>query len=133
MPKVVKENEYLAYNGPKKRIEFYYTGAGRVLGVEFIMSLPDEEKARLAALFAVMGDRGAIWNEEKFKHLDDKIYEFKAHHNRMLCFFFKDDLVIITHGFVKKRQKTPRKEIETAKAIQKDYVERSRRGSYYAG
>jgi phage-related protein len=125
------EHEYLAYNGPKKRIEFYYTVAGKVIGTEFLKALPVGEKAKLAAVFAVMGDRGAIRNEEKFKHLKDKIYEFKAHPNRVLCFFVKGDLIVLTHGFVKKERKTPGKEIEKAFSIREDYLDRVKRGCYY--
>ncbi|MGF0015821.1 type II toxin-antitoxin system RelE/ParE family toxin [Mitsuokella jalaludinii] len=34
------------------------------------------------------------------------------------------DISYITHGFVKKTQKTPRREIERAKRYRQDYMER---------
>jgi len=130
-PRLPGEHEYLAYRGLKKRLEFYYTVAGKVLGANFLKALTIEEKAKFAAVLAVMGDRGQLRNEEKFKHLRDKIYEFKAHPNRMLCFFTKGDLIILTHGFVKKEKKTPNNEIERAMSIREDYLDRVRRGCYY--
>ncbi len=44
------------------------------------------------------------------------------------CFFFSytDDCFVMLHHFVKKTQKTPRKEIEQAKRNRKDYIERNK-------
>ena len=42
---------------------------------------------------------------------------------RIFCFFDKDNLVIIGHGFKKKSQKTPKQEIERAEQIKKEYYE----------
>lgn len=67
---------------------------------------------------------------ELFKKLDDTdIWEFRTHYNkiqyRMLAFGDKnsdvDTLVIATHGFIKKTQKTPQKEILKAEEIRKIY------------
>ena len=40
---------------------------------------------------------------------------------RIFCFFDKGQLVILANGFYKKRQKTPKKEIEKALKIKKEY------------
>lgn len=40
---------------------------------------------------------------------------------RIFCFFDKDNLVIIGHGFQKKRQKTPKEEIARAEQIKNEY------------
>ena len=40
---------------------------------------------------------------------------------RIFCFFDKGQLVIITNGFQKKTQKTPKNEIEKALKIKKEY------------
>ena len=49
---------------------------------------------------------------------------------RLLAFWDKDDkintLVIATHGFIKKTQKTPPKEIAKAEEIRKDYFNSKR-------
>jgi len=42
---------------------------------------------------------------------------------RIFCFFDKDNLVVIGHGFKKKSQKTPKQEIERAEQIKKEYYE----------
>lgn len=40
---------------------------------------------------------------------------------RMFCFFDEGRLVVLTHGFQKKSQKTPRREIERAERIREKY------------
>jgi phage-related protein len=43
---------------------------------------------------------------------------------RLLCFFSTNSLVVLTHGFAKKRQKTPAQEIERAEAYRRDFLAR---------
>ncbi|MEM7548385.1 MAG: type II toxin-antitoxin system RelE/ParE family toxin [Bacteroidota bacterium] len=60
-----------------------------------------------------------------FKHLEEGIYEIRVEVNsniyRIFTFFDDNKLVILLHGFQKKTQKTPRKEIERAKKLRTDY------------
>lgn len=42
---------------------------------------------------------------------------------RVFCFFDGDQLVILLNGFQKKTQKTPKKEIERAERLMKDYYQ----------
>ncbi|MFK1737400.1 type II toxin-antitoxin system RelE/ParE family toxin [Bacteroides fragilis] len=71
-----------------------------------------------------------IIDPKLFKKLDDTdIWEFRTRHSntqyRLLAFWDKtsdmDTLVIATHGFIKKTQKTPSKEIVKAEEIRKAY------------
>ena len=59
--------------------------------------------------------------------IEDKLYEVRVKQGsnifRIFCFFDKKKLVILMNGFQKKSQKTPRKEIDKAKAIMKEYFE----------
>lgn len=64
-----------------------------------------------------------------FKKLKDEIWEFRSKYLgmqiRLLAFWDKTDktetLVFATHGFIKKDQKTPQKEIERAERIRQGY------------
>jgi phage-related protein len=64
-----------------------------------------------------------------FKHLEntDGIYEIRVQSGtnifRIFCFFDKNNIVVVGHGFHKKTQKTPFKEIERAEQIKKEYYE----------
>ena len=64
-----------------------------------------------------------------FKHLENTsgLYEIRVQSGsdiyRIFCFFDKNNIVVIGHGFQKKTQKTPPKEIERALRIKKEYHE----------
>ena len=47
--------------------------------------------------------------------------------SRVLYFFVVGQKVILTNGFIKKTQKTPKKEITLAKKYREDYIERERK------
>ena len=63
-----------------------------------------------------------------FKYLEDTdgIYEvrvitaFKS--VRILCFFDKGDLIVLTNCLIKKTQKTPRQEIKLAESLKDEYL-----------
>ncbi len=108
------------------RLEFYVSLAGEVPAEEWLESQSEVKQQKFAALFAWMADQGKIWNERKFKHLtgSDQIFEFKADEGRVLCFFVVGKRLILTHGFSKKGDKTPKGEIARAEAIKKDFFTR---------
>lgn len=63
-----------------------------------------------------------------FKYLEstDGIYEVRVittfQSIRILCFFDDGNLIILANCFVKKTQKTPRKEIKLAEKLKKEYL-----------
>lgn len=93
---------------------------------EFVFSLP--EKAQKKITYNLLKVEGGEMDKELFKKLENtEIWEFRTLFNG-LCyrlFAFWDTemeaLVVATHGMVKKTQKTPKKEIEKAEALRKEY------------
>lgn len=59
------------------------------------------------------------------KHIEDDIWELRPTQDRILFAYWKDDKFILLHHFVKKTQKTPKREIDQAKRNLKDFLERS--------
>jgi phage-related protein len=61
------------------------------------------------------------------KHLEntDGLYEIRVQQGsdifRIFCFFDNGQLIVLAHGFQKKTQKTPKKEIELALKIKAEY------------
>jgi len=96
---------------------------------EFLAGLDEKTRNKIYQTF----DRASFLLEpELFKKLaDTDIWEFRTLYNkkkyRMLAFWDKtqqiDTLVIATHGFIKKTQKTPQKEINKAIAIREQYFQ----------
>ena len=70
----------------------------------------------------------------KFKKLRNDIWEFRIQYRRqqirLLAFWTKSEskrLVIATHGFTKKTQKTPDKEIKKAQTLRREYLNREKK------
>ena len=93
----------------------------------FLNQLPPKVKDKI--IYNIAKSKFVI-DPELFKKLDNTdIWEFRTLYNknqyRLLAFWDKvdgvDTLVIATHGFIKKTQKTPSKEITKAEEIRKIY------------
>lgn len=67
---------------------------------------------------------------EKLVNTDD-IWEVRIQFGgdifRLLGFFVGSSLIILTHGFAKKSQKTPRQEIDLATRRKNEYLSRQRK------
>ena len=96
---------------------------------DFLAQLDDKTRKKIYQTF----DRASLLlDADTFKKLaDTNIWEFRTYFNkrkyRVLAFWDKtqpiETLVIATHGFIKKTQKTPQKEIDKAIAIRNIYFE----------
>ena len=85
------------------------------------------DATRIVYLISRTADHGPPRNELQCRALEGKhaqgLFEFKAPGGtRVLWFYDKDRIIICTHGFVKKSQKTPRKEIDKARIIRERYL-----------
>lgn len=79
---------------------------------------------QLSLYIQLLQDYGTRLPENITKHLEDDIWELRPGNNRVLYFYHKDDTYVLLHHFRKKTQKTPRREIEQAKAERDDYLTR---------
>ena len=64
--------------------------------------------------------------EPYVKHLDGDIWELRPIRDRILFSAWDGNSFILLHHFMKKTQKTPRREIEQAKRNLTDYLKRSK-------
>jgi len=95
---------------------------------EFIDSLEETDQKKIIALLSYTAENGTSGNPEKFRKLESDIWEFKSYQIRILCFFDKGRIIITTHGFFKKRGKTPPGEIGKARKLRDAYFsERNRK------
>ncbi|MHB1664463.1 MAG: type II toxin-antitoxin system RelE/ParE family toxin [bacterium] len=53
--------------------------------------------------------------------------KFGSNIYRIFCFMLDNSSVVLTHGFIKKTQKTPPSEIERAEKYKSDFIKRSRK------
>ena len=95
---------------------------------KFIYSVNPKMRAKILGLLIVLEEKGNLLREPYSKYLGDGIFELRCNCGkdltRILYFFYYEKKIILTNGFVKKTQKTPRKEIKIAKDRRKDFIER---------
>ena len=119
----MEKPKFISYTRPNGYNEFE----------EFYNSLPVKDRNKLRATIEMIEEAGiqAAIQLEWVKKLDSEINEIRSkvssNIQRALYFHVKNNQYIITHGFTKKTQKTPIKEIERAKQIKYEFEE-----EYYA-
>jgi phage-related protein len=118
----------IAYSGALFAIAFARERSGAWPGQEFFDALGLPDKAKLMALFRIAGDQGQFRNPEKFGDLGDGLYEFKSFQIRMPFAYAKKErgLILITHGFIKKKDRTPKEEIDRAWRIYREDQEQTK-------
>ena len=112
----------------KYAIEFYKTEAGKSPAKEFVLALDTKMKAKILRVFDMLEKNGPEVRMPHTEMLEDGIFEIRAKQGsditRLLYFFRVGRKIIVTNGFVKKTQRTPLREIETAKRYRADYERR---------
>lgn len=93
---------------------------------EFFVKQRQKVKDKIVWTFNLIEDLPQV-PETYLKHLEDTggLYEIRIQQGndifRVFCFFDKGKLIVVTSGFQKKTQKTPRQEIEKALKIKEEY------------
>jgi phage-related protein len=106
----------IAYKGTAFMIAFARERNDSCPGCEFFDQLGLSDQAKLMALFKIAGDHGKFHNPEKFGDLGGGLYEFKSFQIRMPFAYARSErgLILITHGFIKKKDKASKEEIARA-------------------
>ena len=82
----------------------------------------------MVGLMEILEEKGHSLREPYPAPLEDGIFELRATQgsniSRALFFFYVEGRIVITHGFIKKTQKTPRAQIELAKKYRADFLRR---------
>lgn len=93
---------------------------------EFFVKQREKVKAKIIWTLELIEELERV-PETYLKHLEntDGLYEIRVQQGsdifRIFCFFDQGQLIILTNGFQKKTQKTPKKEIEKALKIKNEY------------
>ena len=128
----IDDMAYIPYNKgevmKKFVIEFYVKKDGKIPVEKFIISQNRKMKARILRFLEILQEKGNHLREPYSKHIEDGIFELRIKSgtdiSRLLYFFYYEGKIVVTNGFIKKSQKTPKKEIETAKRYREDYIAR---------
>lgn len=116
----------------KPVFEFYTRPNGHNEFVEFFNKLPLKDQQKVSATIANIEQEGITFaiKTQIVKKINDNIYEIRSKFGnniqRILYFHVVESRFIITHGFTKKTQKTPRKEINRAMSIREEFFKEER-------
>ena len=109
-------------------IEFYETEDGKCPVCEFLDSLDPKMKAKVLRTIDLLEANGPVLRKPYSEAIGDGLFELRtklgSNITRIFYFFFIGQKAVLTNGFVKKSQKTPKTELDLAKKYKEDYERR---------
>lgn len=112
----------------KFKVVFFAQEDGTEPVKDFLLSLDSKMRSKIMKELKMLAINGTKLREPYSKLLEDGIFELRAQQSsnvtRVLYFFYVENKIILTNGFVKKTPKTPPEEIERAKRRRAEYMRR---------
>ena len=115
-----------------RTVNFYRTESGKSPVEDFLDSLSGKQAQKVIWVLRLVEELDVVPRQylKKLVNTDD-IWEIRVQFGgnifRLLGFFDGTTLMILTNGFTKKSQKTPRQEIELATRRKNEYLSRKRK------
>ena len=113
-------------------IIFYRKLSGEAPVAQFLDTLNPKLKNKTLRTIALLKSNGNNLGHPYSRPLEDGIFELRTQLgndiDRIMYFFYHNDKAILTNGFIKKTQKTPKRELELAKKYKADYLRRNSHG-----
>ncbi len=112
-----------------KEVKFYRTESGQCPVEDFLDALTGKQAQKVVWILSLIEDMDSV-PSQYFKKLvnTDDLWEVRANFGgntfRLIGFYDEETLVILVHGFQKKSQKTPKRDIALAEERKKDYFRR---------
>lgn len=120
----------MMYNNSRMYKVIYYTNKRGVCPVEeFINSLQINVRVKVLKWVELLEEKGPNLPRPYADTLRDKIRELRVSRGsleiRLLYFFWKDKIIIVTHGFLKKEIQADRSEIDKAINFMNEFILRN--------
>lgn len=109
------------------KIEFYQSPSGNPVVYDWFLEQEAKVKARFAQISDLLQDKGTSVGMPYVRTIvNTKLYEIRVEQStniyRIFYFAYTGRRFILLHGFQKKTQKTPKKEIELAERRRKEFL-----------
>jgi phage-related protein len=113
-------------------IDFYRDANGRSDVLDYIKELRKKSDSskndrinyqKILSYINLLKRMGLSVGEPVLKSLGEGLYELRPERNRILFFYWDNNKYVMLSHFIKKTQKTPKREIDKAKRRRKDYIE----------
>jgi len=113
-------------NKKKLKLYFYYNSRGKSAIKDFYDSLGLKVKSKILVYISVLIREDGNLGLPYCRHIKNKIWElrvdFDKNYYRLFYFIFDGEKIILLHGFNKKTDKTPAKEMNKAEDYYQDYL-----------
>ena len=111
-----------------RKVTFYKTVDGKCPVTDFIDSQPAKVAQKIVWVLKVIQELEKIPKTYFKKIINTDFYEVRIEISgniyRLLGFFHNGNIVILTNGFQKKTQKTPKNELDICEERMKDFIKR---------
>jgi phage-related protein len=118
------------WRGPAWQIELYADAEGQAPVREFLRSLNAVQRRAIGRTIQLLEDNGPTLVEPHANHLQNGIWELRTQVEgdafRCLYFTGPGQRFVILHVFAKKTQKTPERQIRTARRRREEWLARHR-------
>ncbi len=108
------------------QVEFYQFPNGNSPVFDWFNEQNAKVQAKFARIFELLEEHGTSVGKPYVAPLEDKLYEIRVEQDtniyRIIYFAYTGKRFILIHGFQKKTQKTPKKEINLAKQRMKAFL-----------
>lgn len=110
-------------------IDFYRLPDGTAPVEEFLDTLTVKMRNKALDSLLILEEFGNSLREPYSKYMGNGLFElrikFSSDISRIFYFFYADNKIILTNGFIKKTQKTPRSQLKLARQYKADYEHQS--------
>ena len=110
------------------RLEFYRTADGNEPSLEYVRRQVKAHRAKIGRALQYLEDLGHQAKRPLADYLRNQIYELRIpvdrHQHRLLYFFHRREIIVVTVGFLKNEGKVPPSEIERARKYRLDWLRR---------
>lgn len=107
---------------------FYESGNGKCPVRDFLESISKRERAKVVSWVQALEEHGINLHRPFADLLENGIHELRikltGDQYRILYFFCYRDYIVLTHEFIKVSEKVPKKEINKAEKMRKDFLNR---------
>jgi phage-related protein len=109
-------------------IEYYTLPNGEKPVKVFIDELDRKMRAKALGSLKILSEQGNTLREPYSKSVGNGLFElrirFASDISRIFYFFYVENKIVLTNGFIKKTQKTLKRELRLARKYKIDYEER---------
>jgi len=114
-------------------VEYYKKENGNIPVLDYLLSLEVKMRAKAFSEIELLEKHGLNLREPyvkpikgiQYKGLFELRVKFSSNISRIFYFAYQNNTFVLLHGFTKKTEKTPQREIERALLYKKNYERRS--------